>query len=108
MPSRALDPLDFYPTLDASTGVVLVVFVRPACGACRALKAALERVELTSLFVDVEQGPGLVQTYELFHLPAMFVWRDGEFHAPVHAAPTPTAILAAVEAALAGPAHEEP
>lgn len=108
MPSRALDPLDFYPTLDASSGVVLVVFVRPACGACRALKAALDRIELPSLLVDVEQGPGLAQTFELFHLPAMFVWREGEYHAPVDAAPRPAAILAAVDAALAGPAQEEP
>ena len=35
--------------------------------------------------VDAGENGGLVERYEVFHLPAMFVTRDGAFFGPVQA-----------------------
>jgi len=108
-----LDPLDFFATLDASPGVSVVVFVKPGCGACRAMKAALTQLEQRGfaglLFVvDGEDGPGLVADYEIFHFPALFVWRDGHYHAQIQAPPQVARLEHALAEALAGPAEPEP
>lgn len=110
---RSLDPLDFYATLSAAPGVSVVVFVKPGCGACRAMKAALDQLEVRGwdgqLFVvDGEDGPGLVADYELFQFPALFVWRDGEYHAEIQAVATAAALDRAIVDALAQPAQPEP
>jgi hypothetical protein len=44
----------------------------------------------------------------VFHLPSLFLFNDGEFHAEIHAEPLPDAIIAAVEAALAESPREAP
>ena len=88
----------------------MVVFVKPGCGACKAMLAALERVALAGscFVVDAEDGPGLVADFELFHFPGVFVWRDGEYHAAIEAAPTPAAVQRAIQAALAAEPEPEP
>lgn len=73
--------------LDA-TGLTLLVFHSRSCPNC---KVALERLPDMGLAVDriawVDAGDngGLVQRYEVFHLPAMFVIRDGVFYGAVQA-----------------------
>ena len=108
MNARALDPLDFFATLTASEGPVLVTFVKPGCGACRVMKRALEGLAFQSFLVDAEQGPGLVADYEIFHFPALFLWQDGEYHAKIEAAPTPVALVEAIAAALRREPEPEP
>lgn len=73
--------------LDA-TGLSLVVFHSPTCALCR---VAQEQLPLLNLpvdricWVDASQNGGLVERYEVFHLPAMFVVRDAVFYGPVQA-----------------------
>ncbi len=110
---RTLDPHDFFATLAAAVGVSVVVFVKPGCGACRAMKAALASLQAGGFagqvfVVDGEDGPGLVADYEVFHFPALFVWRDGDYHAAIEAAPTVAALDRAIREALARPAEDEP
>jgi len=114
--AAALTPLDqfeFHHVLEARRGVSLVIFTGPACGACRALKRALaeaaERFADLHLYeVDAQAERGLVEEFEVFHLPALFLYRDGRFHSPVHAESTPERLRAAIDTALAAPAQEAP
>ena len=108
-----LDPLDFFATLQSTAGLSVVVFVKRGCGACRAMRAALEQLELdaghvTVFVVDGEDGPGLIADFEVFHFPALFLWRDGEYHAQLQAAPTPVALGRAIQAAAAHAPEPEP
>lgn len=108
-----LDQFDYHHTLAATPGPALVVFTAPACGACRHLRQVLAGhapvfADLRLFEVDAGRDLGLTREFEVFHLPALFLYRDGQFHGPVAAEPTPGRLRAAIDAALARPPQEAP
>lgn len=110
LPHRVADDLDFYTVIDAP-GAALVVFTAPACGACRRAKAVVPQLAgAVDRWIEVpaERSPGLVADLEIFHLPALFLYVDGGFHAPIDAVLTPAALSAAIETARMAPAVEPP
>jgi hypothetical protein len=73
--------------LDAP-GVSLLVFHSKVCGNCRLAREQLPGLDLPVerlCWVDAGDNGGLVQRYEVFHLPAMFVVRDGTYFGAVQA-----------------------
>jgi len=112
MPLQALTEFDYHHTLARTPGASLVLFSSPDCGSCRQVEkllpmAAGERVQ--ALYkVDVQQATALARQYDLFHLPALFLYKDGHFHAALASEVTPEQLQAAIQAALAKPAEEEP
>lgn len=114
-PSEPLPELtyqSYFRVLDAAPGASLVVFTAPGCGACRAMLRALRdlrgEVSLALYRVAAEENPGLVEELEIFHLPALFLYRDGREHGSIQAAPRPRAVWEAVEAGLArGPLPDD-
>jgi len=73
--------------LDAP-GTSLLVFHSRTCADCRLARERLPRMRLPVerlCWIDAGDNGGLVQRYEVFHLPALFVVRDGAFYGPVHA-----------------------
>lgn len=107
-----LTEFDFHPRIAHSNGVSLVMFSGPDCGGCRRLEKLLPRLaagRATYLYkVDVQKSTALAREYEVFHLPSLFLFVDGRFHAPLHAEPVVEKFSAAIEWALSEPAHEEP
>ena len=82
MTLRALHGLDVIRTLHGAQGTHLLLLTSPACGACAAVRRALAGMEpiagLHALEVEAASAPGLVEELEVFHLPAIWLWRDGE------------------------------
>jgi thioredoxin 1 len=107
-----LSEFDYHTTLARTHGASLVLFTSPGCGTCRRVESLLPAAAsdtLTALFkVDVQQATALARQFELFHLPALFLYRDGHFHAELNCAVTPIALQQAIDDALAKPAQEEP
>ena len=109
-----LHAADYYPTLDRRLPPSLVIFTAPACGACRRLRALLAALptpplpDLIVYAVDAEEAPGLLTELEVGHLPALFLYRSGDYHAPVHPQLTPAGLIQAIQAAAAGPRQEPP
>ncbi|MCB9762942.1 MAG: thioredoxin family protein [Alphaproteobacteria bacterium] len=105
-----LTRFNYHETLEQTPGPALVVITSRGCGACRAVKRALVAMrEPIALFeVDAGQSPGVAAALEVFHLPAMFLYVDGAFHAPIHAEARAERLREAIHAAAAGPAQEEP
>ena len=101
---KSLDYFDYFRVLDACEGGALAVFTSPSCGACRAMLRALEdlgeTLPVTAYRVAAEDNPGLVDELELTHLPALFLYRDGEPLGAVHAPPLPGPLLEALQEAL--------
>lgn len=67
-------------------GTSLVIFTSVGCAGCRWAREQLPRLDLAIerlCWVDAEQNGGAVQRYEVFHLPALFVVRDGAFHGAI-------------------------
>lgn len=107
-----LTEFDFHPRMAKSAGVSLVMFSGPDCGSCRRLERhlpALAAGQVAHLYkVDVQKSTALAREYEVFHLPSLFLFVEGRFHAPLHAEPVPGKFGRAIEQALRQPAHEEP
>lgn len=110
---RWLDQFNFHSTLAKSPGVCLVIFTSPGCGACRRWKQLLEDAHDASpafqLYeVDAQRDQALAREFDIFHLPAMFIYVDGVYHRPLNSAADPAAFRRALDAALAAAPLEPP
>ena len=108
-----LDQFDYQHRLESTRGAVLVFFTGPHCGACRQLRQTLIEYRAAQggirLFeVDAERDLALARALNVFHLPSMFLYRDGEFHCQLHSQPLPEPLHQAILKALREPADEEP
>ena len=107
-----LTEFDFHRKLAQSDGPVLVMFGAPGCGTCRRVEKLLPEAvagKVSALYkVDVQQSMGLARAYEVFHLPALFLFVDGRFHAAIESEVRPPNMRIALESALALPPQEEP
>jgi thioredoxin-like negative regulator of GroEL len=103
---------DFHPRLAAVTGIAVVLFSAPQCGSCRAWKRLLPDAlsgSTQALFeVDVSEATGVARYFEIFHLPTIYLFRDGHFHAELQCEARPDDIRQAVQSLLAAPAQDEP
>jgi len=111
-----LQPLDehaFYTTLADTPGISIVFFTKPGCGSCGAWQNLLQelveqRPQLTVYAVDAAVNTALAREYDLFHLPALFVFLDGEFHAELQCEARLPVLVSELERAINGPAMEAP
>lgn len=109
----ALSQFDFHARLSETAGTTLVMFSSPDCGGCRHLRQVLREVHRLEprwqLFeVDAQRDQALTHEFEVFHLPTIFLFRDGEFHCQLEAEARPAAIVAATRSALQRPPEEAP
>jgi thioredoxin-like negative regulator of GroEL len=103
---------EFHAHLAASSGVAVVLFSAPHCGACRAWKRllpdALSDLAPTLFEVDVSEATGVARYFGIFHLPTVYLYRDGRFHAELQCEARRDAIRQAVRTLLAASAQDEP
>lgn len=110
---QRLDQFTFYPTLADTPGPALVFFSAASCGSCRHWKQVLNDYAaaagaLPVFEVDAGQDQALAREFELFHLPALFLFVAGEYHRPLECAAGLAPLRAAIAANLALPAEEAP
>ncbi|MEB0048462.1 MULTISPECIES: thioredoxin family protein [unclassified Pseudomonas] len=106
-----LTDFDADQRLLAMGGVSLIVFTSVGCASCRFARQQLPGLDLRIdrlCWVDAENNGGLVERYEVFHLPALFVVRDGQFFGALQSRLTPTELNAALKQALTRIAEELP
>lgn len=92
-------------------GTSLLIFTSVGCASCRyarqqlpTLDLALERI----CWIDAAESGGAVTRYEVFHLPALFVIRDGQFYGALRASLTGASLRQALEEALTRQPDELP
>ena len=112
-PLPQLDQFDFHQRLAALPGASLVMFSSPDCGGCRHLRGVLaavrrEHPEWRVFEVDAAQDLALAHEFEIFHLPALFLFNDGDFHCELETLARTDAIVAAATEALTHPPQEAP
>lgn len=76
----------------AAPGNSLLVFYSKTCGTCQIARKQLPEIELPAdrlCWIDAGTSGGLVQRYEVFHLPALFLVRDGVYYGAVNASLEP-------------------
>ena len=106
-----LTDFDADQRLLAMSGVSLVIFTSVGCASCRFARAQLPKLDLAVdrlCWIDAGNNGGLVERYQVFHLPSLFVVRDGEFFGALQSRLTTTELNDAVAEALTRTAEELP
>jgi thioredoxin 1 len=108
-----LDQFDFHERIGRSQGPALVLFHAPGCAACRhwtQLLADYARLhETIGLYqVDVRRDMALAHEFGLYHLPALFLFLNGQFHCEFQAEARIEHLRPAIDAALQRPPQEAP
>ncbi|EUB75824.1 hypothetical protein PMI27_002000 [Pseudomonas sp. GM41(2012)] len=106
-----LTDFDADQRLLAMNGVSLVIFTSVGCASCRFAREQLPRLDLDVdrlCWIDAGNNGGVVERYQVFYLPALFVVRDGEFFGALKSRLTRTELNAAVAQALSRIAEELP
>ncbi|MCU0119207.1 thioredoxin family protein [Pseudomonas sp. B2M1-30] len=106
-----LTDFDADQRLLAMSGVSLVIFTSVGCASCRFAREVLPGLELAVdrlCWIDAGNNGGLVERYQVFHLPALFVVCDGEFFGALHTRLSRDELNAAVAQALGRIAEELP
>ena len=90
----------------------MVLFTSPHCGTCRAWKRLLPEA-LSGLAdawfeVDVSEATGVARYYGIFHLPTVYLYRDGRFHAELQCEARVDSIRLVAHQLLLAPAQDEP
>jgi len=110
---QPLTQFDFHHRIAEVAGIALVAFTSTHCGSCRHLRRVLrdlgpQRPGWQLFEVDAQHEAGLTREFEVFHLPTLFLFRDGVFHCELQAEARPSVIIAAAESALRQPPMEAP
>lgn len=110
---QCLNDTDFYSVIQDTRGASIVFFSSEGCNSCRYWKALLgqlvaERPTLNVFEVDAQQSMGLTREYEVFHLPALFVFVNGQYHAPLQCEAKLDTIDHTLDKLLSAPAQDAP
>jgi thioredoxin-like negative regulator of GroEL len=108
-----LTQFDFHTRMAALRGTALIIFTGPACGACRSWKQLLgsyrrRHPDLAVFEIDAAQDTALAREFEVFHLPTLFLFRDGEFHGELQCEANIETIHQSVNRMLSQPPREMP
>ena len=110
-PQLELTDLDADRLLLDLPGTSLLVFTSTGCASCRWARQVLPGMQLPIArlcWIDAGRNAGLVARYEVFHLPALFLVRDGQFFGALQSRLTPNDLVVAMSEALLRPAEELP
>lgn len=106
-----LTDFDADQRLLALEGVSLVVFTSDGCASCRWARQQLPVFDLPVdrlCWIDAGNNGGVVERYQVFHLPALFVVCDGEFYGALQSRLTASELTLGLAQALKRIAEELP
>jgi thioredoxin 1 len=108
-----LEQFDFHDRIGRSQGPALVLFHAPGCAACRHWKQLLADFarlhDNVSIYqVDVQRDMALAHEFGLYHLPALFLFLNGQFHCEFQSGGRMEDVRLALDAALRTPPQEAP
>ncbi len=110
---KQIEEFEFHQTLEQSTGISIVFFSSRECSSCRYWEQLLTQYTQgekppTVYKVDAGENQALAQEFNIFHLPALFVYLNGEFYSEIQCEANIDSLNNAIETALAGPPQEMP
>lgn len=108
-----LDQFTFHHVIAESAGVSLVFFTKQGCKSCGMWRHQLQslltkRLDVRLFEVDAEQEQGLAREFEIFHLPALYVFKDGQFYGELQSEARLEVIQQALSTILSGSPQDMP
>ncbi|MCK5337019.1 MAG: thioredoxin family protein [Gammaproteobacteria bacterium] len=110
---KTLTQFDFYAEIEETRGLGLVYFSAHACSSCKHLTHVLSQLaedqpDLSIFKVDAQQDTALIKEYDVFHLPALFLFKEGQYHAELECESNAASILNCINLASQQAAEEAP
>ena len=118
---QELDEFNFHQTVSDSSGVFLVFFTGPHCASCHHLRDLFtneietikthfseNNLQFNVFEIKADKANALVNEFNVFHLPSLFLYQNGQYHCELQTQAHPQKIIEAIELALSKPAEEEP
>lgn len=103
---------DFHARVRTQRGPALLFFTKLGCGSCGKWKLLLRdfvRHTAVAVFeVDAEADSALAREFAVFHLPALFLFKDGEYHAALECEASLPRLRETLHTLLALPPQEAP
>lgn len=103
---------DYHARLARTQGLAVVLFSHVHCGSCRVWKCLLPEALSTTVQhffeVDVALDTGAARYFGIFHLPTIYLYRHGQFHAELQCEAGIDVIQRTTRALFDLPAQEEP
>jgi thioredoxin-like negative regulator of GroEL len=108
-----LDQFDFHHLIGVTQGPALVLFHSPGCASCRHWKRLLADYavlhdNVTLYQIDIQRDMALAHEFGLFHLPALFLYLNGQFHCELQSEARMEDLNAALDAAMDASPQEAP
>ena len=110
---KLIEEFEFHQTLEKSRDIAIVFFSSQECSSCRYWEQLL--IQFThinpqaSIYkIDSGLNQALTQEFNVFHLPALFLYLDGEFYSEIQCEAKLESIGKAIDDALKGPPQEMP
>ena len=108
-----LDQFEFPHRLMHTPGLAIVLFTSHGCSSCKAWRRLLadyrrRHLETHVFEVDAERDLALTREFGVFHLPALFLYRNGHYHCALQSEARMDQLENAIDLALAGPVQEQP
>ncbi len=109
----SLNAHEFHHVLEEQRGISLVFFTHTLCSSCRAWKMLLQNYMqdhsgVKVFEIDAETEMALTNEFEIFHLPAMFLYHNGQYHAPIECEASLKVLEQTINGLLLVPAGELP
>lgn len=84
----ALNQFNFHESIENAVGTSLVFFTMADCASCHYWEILLTQYKnenpLINLFyIDAAMDQALTEEFEVFHLPALFLYVDGHFQSDI-------------------------
>lgn len=111
VPSLELTDLDADQHLLGLPGSSLLIFTSTGCASCRLARRELPGMGLAVerlCWVDAGRNGGLVQRYDVFHLPSLFLIHEGQFFGALRAPLRQLELAKAIGLALSREPEELP
>ncbi len=113
MALKQLEQFEFHQTLESTAGDSLVVFSSNECASCKFWEQLLNEYQgshpgLNIFRIDTGKDQALAEEFDVFHLPALHLYHNGEYHSEVQCEAKLPSIERAIKQALAAPAQDCP
>lgn len=110
---ESLSQFDFHERLENTRGVNLVFFSSENCASCHYWEQLLWKFKSSHSYVnifrvDAARDQALVEEFEIFHLPAIFLYMNGQFHSEIQCEAKLTVLEEEIKKLMRLPAQELP
>ncbi|MDA8115587.1 MAG: thioredoxin family protein [Acidithiobacillus sp.] len=85
---ETVSELGFWQRMATTQGLIILFFSSAGCHSCRIWRQLLTdyeatRDDLQAWEVDAGVDMGITQEFDVYHLPALFLFRDGRYQRPI-------------------------